>query len=228
MFMKKKILLVEDEPTINRMIYNYLTNEDYEVTHAFDGKAALDAIQKQSFHLVCLDIMLPKMSGWEIAKKLRTQSDVPIIMMSALSDEEDILKGYDLKVDDYITKPFNPRVLVAKINALMARFSHEKTVPSHHIQVPHLQVDTRRKVIQLDDQELPLARKEYELLTFFIENSNQICSREHVFDRVWGKDVEGDPRLVDTYVKKLRKHLNEYGDFIKTIFGVGYRFEAYD
>lgn len=224
----KKILLVEDEPTINRMIYNYLLKEGYEVTQAFDGKAAIDAIKKDAFHLVCLDIMLPKMSGWDIAKHLRENSDVPIIMMSALSDEEDILKGFDLKVDDYITKPFNPRVLVAKINALLARFSKEKSVPKHHIKIPHLSVDTKRKVIQLDDQALPLARKEYELLTYFIEHPNEICSREHLFNAVWGKDVGGDPRLVDTYVKKLRKHLADYADFIKTIFGVGYRFEAYD
>lgn len=224
----KKILLIEDEPTINRMIYKYLLKEGYEVTQAFDGKAAMDAIKKDAFHLVCLDIMLPKMSGWEIAKHIRKSFDVPIIMMSALSDEEDVLKGYDLKVDDYITKPFNPRVLVAKINALLARFSHEKTVPNHHIQVPHLNVDTRRKVIHLDDQELPLAKKEYELLTFFIEHPNTNCSREHLFHSVWGNGVEGDPRLVDTYVKKLRKHLADYADFIKTIFGVGYRFEAYD
>jgi DNA-binding response OmpR family regulator len=172
--------------------------------------------------------MLPKMSGWEIAKHLREKSNVPIIMMSALSDEEDILKGYDLKVDDYITKPFNPRVLVAKINALLARFSDEKTVPNHLIQVPHLDVDTKRKVIALDGKELSLARKEFELLSFLIQHPNEICSREFLFDSVWGKDVDGDPRLVDTYVKKLRKHLNDYADFIKTIFGVGYRFEAHD
>ncbi len=224
----KKILLVEDEPTINRMIYNYLVKEGYEVYNTFDGLGAIDAIKKHTFNLVCLDIMLPKMSGWEIAKHLREKSNVPIIMMSALSDEEDILKGYDLKVDDYITKPFNPRVLVAKINALLARFSNEKTVPNHLIQVPHLDVDTKRKVIALDGQELSLARKEFELLSFLIQHPNEICSREFLFDSVWGKDVDGDPRLVDTYVKKLRKHLNDYADFIKTIFGVGYRFEAYD
>ena len=224
----KKILLVEDEPTINRMIYNYLVKEGYEVYNTFDGLGAIDAIKKHTFNLVCLDIMLPKMSGWEIAKHLREKSNVPIIMMSALSDEEDILKGYDLKVDDYITKPFNPRVLVAKINALLARFSDEKTVPNHLIQVPHLDVDTKRKVIALDGRELSLARKEFELLSFLIQHPNEICSREFLFDSVWGKDVDGDPRLVDTYVKKLRKHLNDYADFIKTIFGVGYRFEAHD
>lgn len=224
----KKILLVEDEPTINRMIYNYLVKEGYDVYKTFDGLGAIDAIKKHTFNLVCLDIMLPKMSGWEIAKHLREKSNVPIIMMSALSDEEDILKGYDLKVDDYITKPFNPRVLVAKINALLARFSDEKTVPNHLIQVPHLDVDTKRKVIALDGRELSLARKEFELLTFLIQHPNEICSREFLFESVWGKDVDGDPRLVDTYVKKLRKHLNDYADFIKTIFGVGYRFEAHD
>lgn len=224
----KNILLVEDEPTINRMISNYLLSEGYSVTQAYDGEQAIEAFNMQSFNLVCLDIMLPKLSGWDIAKEIRKDSDVPIIMMSALSDEEDILKGFNLKVDDYITKPFNPRVLIAKIKAMMDRYSSQTRIPKDHIQTSHLRIDPNAHEIYLDETLLSLAKKEFELLKYFIQNEHQICSREHLFSAVWGKDVEGEPRLVDTYIKKLRKHLGPYEDFIKTIFGVGYRFESYD
>lgn len=224
----KNILLVEDEPTINRMISNYLLSEGYSVTQAYDGEEAIEAFNMQSFNLVCLDIMLPKLSGWDIAKEIRKDSDVPIIMMSALSDEEDILKGFNLKVDDYITKPFNPRVLIAKIKAMMDRYSSQTRIPKDHIQTSHLRIDPNAHEIYLDETLLSLAKKEFELLKYFIQNEHQICSREHLFSAVWGKDVEGEPRLVDTYIKKLRKHLGPYEDFIKTIFGVGYRFESYD
>ena len=223
----QKILLVEDEPTINRMISNYLINEGYQVIQAYDGDQALALFQIGGFHLVCLDIMLPKKSGWEVATLIRKKSKVPIIMMSALSDEEDIIKGYDLKVDDYITKPFNPRVLMAKINNMLERIGETSFSSNDTFETHHLIVDLKKHLIYLDQEKLDLSRKEYDLFKTLIMHEKVIMSRENLHKSVWGSGVKSEPRLVDTYIKKIRKQIQPY-DFIKTVFGVGYRFESYD
>lgn len=226
-----EILIVEDEPTINRMLVNYFKKEGYTVHSALDGIKGLSLFHDHEIDLVCLDIMMPHMNGWDVALKIREVSNIPIIMMSALSEEEDILKGYSLKVDDYITKPFNPKVLVAKVNNMLSRIKesgesdykgYSKLLKTNHIVIDN---DTHR--IFLDDQELTLSKKEFELLKYFVTHEGKVCSRDHLLDEIWGFDVYVEDRIVDTYVKKLRKHLGPYSGFIKTIFGVGYRFESY-
>ncbi len=224
---QKHILVIEDEPTINRMISNYFSKAGYEVESALDGQAGLEIFQSKPFDLVCLDIMMPKLNGWDVAVKIRENSDVPIIMMSALSEEEDILKGYSLKVDDYITKPFNPKVLIAKAQNMLDRLIRDKSKNSL-VKTNHLTVDMESYKILLDNVELELSKKEFELLHYFILNEGKVFSRNHLLDEIWGFDVFVEDRIVDTYVKKIRKHLGSYSDFIKTIFGVGYRFETYD
>lgn len=223
----KKILLVEDEPTINRMISNYLIKEGYQVIQAYDGDQALALFQLGGFHLVCLDIMLPKKSGWDVASLIRKKSKVPIIMMSALSDEEDIIKGYDLKVDDYITKPFNPRVLMAKINNMLERLGDVSLVSKDTFETHHIIIDLKKHTIFLDQEKLDLSKKEYDLMKTLIMHEGVTMSRENLHKAVWGSSAKSEPRLVDTYIKKLRKVIQPY-DFIKTIFGIGYQFESYD
>lgn len=225
--MQKHILIVEDEQTINRMIANYFKKEGYEVSQALNGEEALAVFASTPIDLVCLDIMMPKMNGWEVAYKLRESSMVPIIMMSALSEEDDILKSYALKVDDYITKPFNPRVLVAKVANMLERFELTQIPTGPTVELNNIRLNSQEKTIHLNNIKMPLTKKEYDLFKFFIENEGAICSRKLLRDTVWGEDVEVDERIVDTYVKKLRQHLGKYNDYIKTIFGVGYRFESH-
>ncbi len=224
--MQKHILVVEDEQTINRMIANYFKKEGYAVSQALNGEEALAIFAREPIDLVCLDIMMPKMNGWEVAYKLRESSMTPIIMMSALSEEDDILKSYALKVDDYITKPFNPRVLVAKVANMLDRLALTQTPEGPNVQRNNIRLNIQEKIIYLNNVKLPLTKKEYDLFKFFIENEGAICSRKLLRETVWGEDVEVDERIVDTYVKKLRHHLGKYNDYIKTIFGVGYRFET--
>ncbi len=224
---QKHILIIEDEPTINRMISSYFSKADYHVESALDGQTGLDIFHSKQFDLVCLDIMMPRLNGWDVAVKIRESSNVPIIMMSALSEEEDILKGYSLKVDDYITKPFNPKVLVAKAQNMLDRFVHDDSKNSA-VKTNHLTVDIDSYKILLDNVEMNLSKKEFELLRYFIVNEGKVFSRNHLLDEIWGYDVFVEDRIVDTYVKKIRKHLGSYSDFIKTVFGVGYRFETYD
>jgi len=225
----KQILIVEDEPTINRMLVNYFKKEGYTVYFALNGVDGVSLFKQHDFNLVCLDIMMPQMNGWDVAKIIRESSDIPIIMMSALSEEEDILKGYSLKVDDYITKPFNPKVLVAKVNNMLSRIDQpSKPVNTKNIlKTNHITMNTDTHRVFIDEQEITLSKKEFELLRYFIENEGKVCSRDHLLDEIWGFDVYVEDRIVDTYVKKIRKHLTPYSDFIKTIFGVGYRFESY-
>ena len=224
----KHVLVIEDEPTINRMISSYFTKAGYKVSSALDGLAGLEIFHNESIDLVCLDIMMPKLNGWHVAMKIRESSDAPIIMMSALSEEEDILKGYSLKVDDYITKPFNPKVLVAKAQNMLDRYKSTQSFTNNIITTNHLNVNLESFKIMLDDIELKLSKKEFELLHYFIINEGKVFSRNHLLDEIWGFDVYVEDRIVDTYIKKLRKHLGVYSDFIKTVFGVGYRFETYD
>jgi two-component system response regulator VanR len=224
------ILIVEDEPTINRMVSNYFKAENFNVLSAFTGVEGLKIFNHHPIDLVILDIMMPGTNGWEIARKIREVSAIPIIMMSALGEEEDILKGYSLRVDDYITKPFNPKVLVAKTKNLLERIKNQNhsIIHSGIIKTNHLLVNTNTHKIFVDDKELELSKTEFDLLKYFVEHEGKICSRNHLLDEVWGIDVYVEDRIVDTYVKKLRKHLGPYSSYIKTVFGVGYRFEAID
>jgi two-component system response regulator VanR len=224
------ILIIEDEPTINRIVSNYFINEKYTVLSALDGFKGLQLFSQNKIDLVCLDIMMPNINGWDVAKTIRETSNVPIIMMSALSEEEDILKGYSLKVDDYITKPFNPKVLVAKVRNLLERLQNidysEQT--SGVLEVPGIKIDLDKHKVYLDKQLVDLSKTEFDLLEYFLRHESKICSRNLLLDEVWGIDNYVEDRIVDTYVKKLRKYLGSKSHYIKTVFGVGYRFEVSD
>lgn len=224
------ILIIEDEPTINRIVSNYFVKEKFKVLSALDGFKGLQLFSKNKVDLVCLDIMMPNVNGWDVAKTIRETSNVPIIMMSALSEEEDILKGYSLKVDDYITKPFNPKILVAKVKNLLERLKdHDysnQTSGELNIGGIKMNLDTHKAYI--DEKEVELSKTEFDLLKYFLAHQGKICSRNLLLDEVWGIDVYVEDRIVDTYVKKLRKYLGDKSVYIKTVFGVGYRFEVVD
>jgi DNA-binding response OmpR family regulator len=222
------ILIIEDEPTINRIVSNYFMKEKFKVLSALDGFKGLQLFSKNKVDLVCLDIMMPNVNGWDVAKTIRETSTVPIIMMSALSEEEDILKGYSLKVDDYITKPFNPKILVAKVRNLLERLQDfdYSTQTSGDIEVEGIKLSLDTHKAYIDETEVVLTKTEFDLLKYFLQHQGKICSRNLLLDEVWGIDVYVEDRIVDTYVKKLRKYLGPKSGFIKTIFGVGYRFEA--
>lgn len=224
------ILIIEDEPTINRIVSNYFLNDKFTVLSALDGFKGLQLFSQNKVDLVCLDIMLPNVNGWDVAKTIRETSNVPIIMMSALSEEEDILKGYSLKVDDYITKPFNPKVLVAKVKNLLERLQNQElsSQTSGELSIGGIRMDLDTHKVFIDNQEMDLSKTEFDLLKYFIEHESKICSRNLLLDEVWGIDVYVEDRIVDTYVKKLRKYLGPKSQYIKTVFGVGYRFEVPD
>ena len=224
---KATILIIEDEPTINRIVSNYFLKEKYRVLSALDGFKGLQLFSKNRVDLVCLDIMMPNINGWDVAKTIRETSNVPIIMMSALSEEEDILKGYSLKVDDYITKPFNPKILVAKVMNLLERLNSPEysNQTSGILEVEGIKMDLDTHRAYIADIEVELSKTEYDLLQYFLEHQGKICSWKLLLDEVWGIDVYVEDRIVDTYVKKLRKYLGPKSHYIKTVFGVGYRFE---
>ncbi|KFZ27256.1 MAG: Transcriptional regulatory protein SrrA [Candidatus Izimaplasma bacterium HR2] len=224
------ILIIEDEPTINRIVSNYFMKEKYKVLSALDGFKGLQLFSKNKVDLVCLDIMMPNINGWDVAKTIRETSNVPIIMMSALSEEEDILKGYSLKVDDYITKPFNPKILVAKVKNLLERLANQDHAvqTSGLLEISGIKMDLDTHKAYIDNQEVDLSKTEFDLLKYFLKHEGKICSRNLLLDEVWGIDVYVEDRIVDTYVKKLRKYLGDRSHYIKTVFGVGYRFEALD
>lgn len=224
------ILIIEDEPTINRIVSNYFLKEKFVVLSALDGFKGLQLFSQNKVDLVCLDIMMPNVNGWDVAKTIRETSNVPIIMMSALSEEEDILKGYSLKVDDYITKPFNPKILVAKVRNLLERLQNQDftTQTSGELTVDGIKINIDTHKVYLDNVEVELSKTEFDLLKYFMEHESKICSRNLLLDEVWGIDVYVEDRIVDTYVKKLRKYLGPRSHYIKTVFGVGYRFEVQD
>jgi two-component system response regulator VanR len=224
------ILIIEDEPTINRIVSNYFLKENYTVLSALDGFKGLQLFSQNKIDLVCLDIMMPNVNGWDVAKTIRETSNVPIIMMSALSEEEDILKGYSLKVDDYITKPFNPKILVAKVNNLLDRLkNHDYSSQSSGIlEVPGVKIDLDTHKAYINNSLVELSKTEFDLLEYFVRHESKICSRNLLLDEVWGIDNYVEDRIVDTYVKKLRKYLGDKSHYIKTVFGVGYRFEVID
>ena len=218
----KNILLAEDEPTISRLVRTYFERDNYTVYTAANGEEAIKIFKEVKIDLVCLDIMMPIMDGFEVTKIIRSSSDVPIIMMTALQSEEDILKGYSLHVDDYITKPFNPKVLVAKVNNLMLRIDRENSLKMEY-KIGELSFDFINNSVSFDNKPLELTKTEFKMLAFLAKNNNKVCSRELLLDEVWGLEVYVDDRIVDAYIKKLRKIIAPK-KYIRTVFGVGYRF----
>lgn len=219
-----KILVVDDESRMRKLVRDFLVKDNYEVLEAGDGEAALDIFFGQKdISLVVLDVMMPKMDGWQVCREIRNFSKVPVIMLTARGNEKDELKGFDLGVDEYIAKPFSPRILVARIAAILRRTSQSDQ--EERLSYGGIEIDKTAHQVFIDGRPVELSYKEFELLTYFVENRGIALSREKILNNVWNYDYFGDARTIDTHVKKLRSKMGEKGELIKTIWGMGYKLE---
>lgn len=220
-----KILVVDDESRMRKLVRDFLAKSNYEVIEAEDGAQAVDIFFGQNdIALVILDVMMPKMDGWQVCKEIREYSKVPIIMLTAKSDERDELQGFELGVDEYISKPFSPKILVARVEAILRRTN--QAIAEEVIEAGGITINKAAHSVSVDGQSVDLSYKEFELLTYFVENKGIALSREKILNSVWNYDYFGDARTIDTHVKKLRSKMGEKGDLIKTIWGMGYKFEV--
>ena len=220
-----KILVVDDESRMRKLVKDFLLKSNYEVLEAGDGEEAEEIFfREKDIALIVLDVMMPKLDGWQVCKDIRAYSKVPIIMLTAKSDEKDELLGFDLGVDEYISKPFSPKILVARIEAILRRTN--QLTKSENLICGGIKVDKAAHQVWVDDEVVDLSYKEFELLVYFMENKGIALSREKILNSVWNYDYFGDARTIDTHVKKLRSKLGEKGDMIKTIWGMGYKLEA--
>ena len=220
----RKILVVDDEARMRKLVKDFLLIKGYSVLEAADGEQAVDMFFKdKEIDLIILDIMMPKMDGYEVCKTIRQYSQVPIVMLTARSDERDELMGFELGVDEYISKPFSPKILVARIEAILRRKSN---VTGEMLETAGIRVDKDAHEVFVDEKQVELSNKEFELLTYFMENQGVALSREKILNNVWNYDYFGDARTIDTHVKKLRSKLGSKGDLIKTIWGMVYKFEV--
>ena len=221
----QKIMVVDDEARMRKLVSDFLTKEGYEVVEAVDGEAAMDHFyEEKDIALVILDVMMPRMDGWQVLREIRESSQVPVIMLTARSDERDELKGFDLGVDEYVTKPFSPRTLVARVEAILRRTGANGD--NNKIELSGIVLDKSAHQVTVDGKTVELSFKEFELLTYFMENNRIALSREKILNHVWNYDYYGDARTIDTHVKKLRSKLGPKGELIKTIWGMGYKLEA--
>ncbi len=219
-----KILVVDDESRMRKLVRDFLNKNGFDVLEAQDGEMAVDIFfSEKDIALIVLDVMMPKMDGWQVCREIRSHSKVPIIMLTARGDERDELQGFELGVDEYITKPFSPRILVARIAAILRRSG--KLEQNDKLSFGGITVDKTAHQVLIDGQQVDLSYKEFELLTYFIENKGIALSREKILNNVWNYDYFGDARTIDTHVKKLRSKLGSKGDLIKTIWGMGYKLE---
>ena len=219
-----KILVVDDEARMRKLVRDFLTNKGFTVIEAGDGEEAVDTFFAQKdIALVLLDVMMPKMDGWEVLKTIRKYSQVPVIMLTARSEERDELQGFSLGVDEYISKPFSPKILVARVDAILRR---SNVVSTENMNVGGICIDKAAHQVTIDGREIELSYNEFELLSYFVENQGIALSREKILNNVWNYDYFGDARTIDTHVKKLRSKMGEKGDYIKTIWGMGYKFEV--
>ena len=219
-----KILVVDDEARMRKLVKDFLTNKGFQVIEAGDGEEAVDIFfADKDIALVLLDVMMPKMDGWEVLKTIRKYSQVPVIMLTARSEERDELQGFSLGVDEYISKPFSPKILVARVDAILRR---SNMVSTDTLNVGGICIDKAAHQVTIDGSEIELSYKEFELLTYFVENQGLALSREKILNNVWNYDYFGDARTIDTHVKKLRSKMGEKGEYIKTIWGMGYKFEV--
>ena len=218
------ILVVDDEKLIRSVIKDYLENEKMIVFEAENGEEALRVFKEEKINLIILDLMMPKMDGIETLKEIRKISEVPVIMLTAIKEEMDKLHSFDLGVDDYVTKPFSPKELVSRVKAILRRCGLLKEIYKYKT----LEIDYQGRKVTVDGKTLNLTPKEYELLTYFIENKGIAISRERLLNTIWGYDFYGDDRTVDTHIKMLRKNLGKYNYLIKTIRKVGYKYETED
>ena len=222
---KLKILVVDDEARMRKLVKDFLVKKDFDVLEAEDGLKALDIFfENKNIALVILDVMMPKMDGWKVCKEIREFSKVPIIMLTAKSDEKDELLGFELGVDEYISKPFSPKILVARVEALLRRSGNIST--NDIVNIGGIEINKSAHIVTVDGERVELSFKEFELLSYFVENVGIAFSREKILNNVWNYDYFGDARTIDTHVKKLRSKLGEKGNYIKTIWGMGYKFEV--
>ena len=220
-----KILVVDDESRMRKLVKDFLVKKQYKVLEAGDGEEAIEVFfGNKDISLIILDVMMPKMDGWDVCKEIRKFSKVPIIMLTAKSEENDELKGFELGVDEYISKPFSPKILVARVDAILRRAN--KIGADMTIEAGDIKIDKAAHIVKVKDKEIELSFKEFELLTYFIENKGIALSRENILNNVWNYDYFGDARTIDTHVKKLRSKLGDCGDYIKTVWGMGYKFEV--
>ena len=219
-----KVLMVDDESRMRKLVSDFLTRKGYIVIEAGDGEEALDRFYAdKDISLVILDVMMPKMNGWDVCREIRKNSKVPIIMLTDKSDESSELNGFECGADEYIAKPFSPKILTARVDALIRR---SYSIDSSEVtDVGGIIIDKAAHIVKIDGQEIDLSFKEFELLTYFVDNKGLALSREKILNNVWNYDYFGDARTIDTHVKKLRKKLGDKGDYIKTIWGMGYKFE---
>lgn len=216
-----KILVVDDEPLIRSVIKEYLSLEGYTVLEASDGCQAVQMVSENDFALIIMDIMMPKMDGYLACKEIKAKKEIPFIMLSARGEEYDKLIGFDLGIDDYVTKPFSPKELTARVKAILKRTSNDEVVT---YKCDGLFIDDKAHEVYVDNKEIDLTPKEYDLLKYFVTNNNIALSREQLLTNVWGYDFCGDDRTVDTHVKTLRNNLGKYRNLIKTVRGIGYKF----
>ena len=221
---KLKVLVVDDESRMRKLVKDFLVKENFEVLEAGDGEEALDVFFKEKdIALILLDVMMPKMDGWQVCKEIRNYSKVPIIMLTAKGDERDELQGFELGVDEYISKPFSPKILVARVEAILRRSN--PMMSEDILSAGGIDLNRSAHQVTIDGKNIELSYKEFELLAYFMENQGIALSREKILNNVWNYDYFGDARTIDTHVKKLRNKLGEKGDMIKTIWGMGYKFE---
>ena len=222
---KVKILVVDDEARMRKLVRDFLVRKDYQVVEAADGQEAMDIFFEQNdIKLVILDVMMPKMDGREVLKEIRNYSKVPVIMLTAKGDEQDELEGFELGVDEYISKPFSPKILVARVDALLRRSN--VITEEARIEAGGIVLDKASHTVTVDGKPIELSFKEFELLTYFMENQGLALSRDKILNHVWNYDYFGDARTIDTHVKKLRAKMGDKGDLIRTIWGMGYKFEV--
>ena len=219
------ILIVDDEQRMRKLIKDFLTTKGYNILEAEDGEKALEIFEKQKskINLIILDVMMPKLDGWSVLRQIRQNSKVPIIMLTARGEEQDELFGFELGVDEYISKPFSPKILVARVEAILKRTSQ---VSSEVKEYAGIEIDKEGRTVKVDGKAIELSLREYELLVYLIENENIALSRDKILNNVWNYDYFGDARTIDTHVKKLRSKLGKKGEYIRTIWGMGYKFEV--
>ncbi|MCI5919459.1 MAG: response regulator transcription factor [Roseburia sp.] len=223
---KVKILVVDDESRMRKLVRDFLVRQNYEVLEAGDGEEALDLFyQEKDIALIILDVMMPKLNGWDVCREVRETSKVPIIMLTAKGDESDELNGFELGVDEYISKPFSPKILVARVGAILRR-SGKTEETEENMELGGIVVNKTAHLVTVDGERIDLSFKEFELLSYFMENAGIALSREKILNHVWNYDYFGDARTIDTHVKKLRSKMGKKGEYIKTIWGMGYKFEV--
>lgn len=222
-----RVLVVDDENNIRELIKKYASFEGFEVGEAINGLDAINKVKNNEYDIVIMDVMMPELDGFSAVKEIRKTKDIPIIMLSARGEEYDRLHGFDLGIDDYVVKPFSPKELMMRVNAVLSRYHHpvSENIDQNVFSYDDFKIDYLSRIVTINSERIELTPKEYELLIYLIKNENVAVTREQLLSKIWGYDFFGDDRTLDTHMKLLRKKLGDYGQYIVTIRGVGYRFE---